>query len=182
MTEKLIRGNQDFVRNMLNEDPGYFDRLRQGQSPEVFLLACCDSRVSPCVITGMPPGSLFVHRNIANQVVEADPGFSASLFFALKHLRVKQIGVKGHTGCGGIAAAWNGNTDSSMEGWIREIRNSLPNPKEQPDLTPEKLARLNVLQQVERLKNHPVYREHGQGVEVIGYLFHLESGQLEQLT
>ena len=56
MTEKLIHGNQEFVERMLQEDPDYFNHLKQGQNPEIFLLACCDSRVSPSIITGMPRG------------------------------------------------------------------------------------------------------------------------------
>lgn len=182
MTEKLIRGNEEFVNRMLQEDPDYFSRLRQGQNPEIFLLACCDSRVSPSIITGMLPGNMFVHRNIANQALETDPAFTASLHFALKNLKVKQIIVKGHTGCGGITAAREEKVDPEMEGWIREVRNSLPDPEAQPDLTPDELSRLNVLHQVKRLKEHPVYREHGWGVKVDGILFHLESGRLELLT
>lgn len=182
MTEKLIRGNQEFVERMLQEDPDYFNHLKQGQSPEIFLLACCDSRVSPSIITGMPPGNLFVHQNIANQALETDSSFTASLYFALKNLQVKQILVKGHTGCGGIAAARQERVDPEMERWIQEVRSSLPDPEEQSDLTLDELSRLNVLHQVKRLKNHPVYREHGLGVKVDGILFHLETGRLELLT
>lgn len=174
--------SQVFFQEKLQEDPTFFKQLEQGQSPEVFMIACCDSRVDPSVITQMPLGTLFVYRNVANQVVEGDTGFEAALCYALKHLGIKKIAVKGHTGCGGIAAAWNGNTDPGLRQWIREIRDSLPDPGERPDLSQDELAKINVLKQVERLKKHPVYRSYGKEVEVMGYLFHLDSGELEPLT
>lgn len=115
------------------------------------------------------------------QASEEDTSFTASLTYALKHLKVKQIVINGHTGCGGIAAAWKGIEDPELQGWVGEIRKHLPNPKENPDLTPEALSRINVLKQMEQLKKHPVYLQYGAGVDIIGYLFHLESGELEKL-
>lgn len=181
MKDLLALRGQDFSQQKLQEDPGFFEQLEQGQHPEIFMIACCDSRVDPSVITQMPLGTLFVYRNVANQVVEGDTGFEAALCYALKHLGIEKIVVKGHTGCGGIAAAWEGNTDPGLKHWIQEIQESLPDPAERPDLSRDELARVNVLKQVERLKKHSVYRSYGKGVEVTGYLFHLDSGELERL-
>lgn len=178
--EDLRRKNEEFIRKIKEINPAYFDELKKGQAPEYFVLSCSDSRVSPSVITQMPLGHMFVHRNIANQVVSDDESFSASLYFALKHLKVKAIIVKGHTGCGGIKAASSDKEENELRGWISHIRNSFPN--DSSELSLDELAKINVLQQVENLKTHPIYKTYGDNVEIRGCLFHVESGELERLT
>ncbi|MFZ5825507.1 MAG: carbonic anhydrase [Bacillota bacterium] len=172
----LIGQNERFVEE---SDPHYFEELSQGQQPYCLMLACSDSRVCPSVVTQAPLGTMFVHRNIANQVVEGDASFEAALWFALTRLKVGRLVVKGHTGCGGIAAAREGDAPPALEGWLKHIRAALP---EDPEIDPDQLARLNVLEQVRRLKEHPVYKEHGQGVAIEGYLLHLRTGRLEHLV
>ncbi|MGX4670367.1 carbonic anhydrase [Cerasibacillus sp. JNUCC 74] len=100
----LIKNNEDFIRKMQEEDPDFFRHLQQGQHPEFFVLACSDSRVSPSAISQMKLGNMFIHRNIANQVSNNDDSFSAGLYYALVHLKVSHIIIKGHTECGGIHA------------------------------------------------------------------------------
>ena len=178
--QELRKRNEAFVRKIREEDPLYFDELKKGQTPEFFMLSCSDSRVSPSVITQMPLGNIFVHRNIANQVDTRDESFSASLYYALKYLKVKKIIIKGHTDCGGIKAAWSETADEELQGWVSKIRSSLPDKSEVVNSTNE-LSKINVLKQVEHLKNHPVYQAYGKKVEVRGCLFHVESGELERL-
>lgn len=178
---ELKKRNEEFVQKVKAQDPSYFEELKKGQTPEYFLLSCSDSRVSPSVITQMPLGHMFVHRNIANQVVEEDESFSASLFYAIKHLNVKKLVVKGHTGCGGVKAAWEGNEDPELQKWLGHIRRSLPEKTGETEPSLNELARINVLSQVEKLLKHPVYQQLGEDVEVLGCIFHVETGELEQI-
>lgn len=178
----LLKKNEAFIRRIKEINPSYFEELKKGQSPEFFVLSCSDSRVSPSIITQMPLGQMFVHRNIANQVILEDESFSASLYFALEHLKVKKIIVKGHTGCGGIHAAWADTNDEELQWWIEKVRKNLPEKEKNEALTLDELTKINVLRQVENIKNHPIYKKYGENVLVSGYLFHVESGELEKLV
>jgi carbonic anhydrase len=178
--ESLDLSNKNFMRRIKEKDPTYFDELRKGQHPDYFVLSCSDSRVSPTAITDMPLGRMFVHRNIANQVRREDDSFTAGLYYSLKHLKVKKIIIEGHTFCGGVQAAWHGNEEEHLQPWLNHIRESLPY-EGYNSVSDEELARINVLSQVENLKAHPVFEQHGEGVDVIGCLFHVESGEIEWL-
>ncbi|MBO8173257.1 MAG: carbonate dehydratase [Bacillaceae bacterium] len=180
--DQLRQGNKRFVEKMKEEQPGLFDQLKEGQSPDVFLLSCCDSRVSPSVVTGASLGEIFVHRNIANQVAEDDDSFNASLYYALHHLKVKKVVIMGHTFCGGIQAAWEGNQEEELKPWIERIRKNLPDRAVQPCISVNEVSRKNVIKQVNNLKNHPIYQKYGHDVNIEGYLFHLETGELEKVT
>ena len=175
--------NKLFMEKVKKENPGFFDELKKGQTPEYFLISCSDSRVSPSVITQTSLGEMFVHRNIANQVSLEDESLSASLYYALKHLKVKKIVVKGHTDCGGVKAAWNENDEEELRGWIKGVRDSLPEKTTKTeDISVDELTKYNVLSQVEKLKQHPVYLKYGAGVEISGCLFHVDTGELEKIT
>lgn len=178
----LIGKNESFVQQVQESDPTYFGKLSEGQHPNCFMIACSDSRVSPSVITQAPLGYLFVHRNVANQVVTADHSLTAGLYYALKHLQVKKVVITGHTGCGGIHAARTGNQEPELRPWLDHVEEALQahlGGPAGPSL--DDLARLNVLRQMERLAEHPVYRAHGSGVAIEGYLLHLDTGRLELL-
>ena len=103
--KSLLDGNKRFVENTLKADPQYFTNLAQGQSPPVLWIGCADSRVPANQITNMPPGEIFVHRNIANMVVHSDMNMLSVLDYAVNVLKVKHVIVTGHYGCGGIIAA-----------------------------------------------------------------------------
>lgn len=179
----LIRRNENFVKTLEQIDPGYFENLSLGQNPNCFVLACSDSRVSPSVVTQAPLGTMFVHRNIANQANPDDGSFGAGLYYALTRLHVSKIIVKGHTGCGGVAAAASGVSDPELERWLGPIRQSLQEAEQQkPGASVDDLVRHNVLVQVRRVHEHPIYKKYGRDVAVEGYLLHLETGKLEFLT
>lgn len=178
-SKELTKNNKMFIRNKKQDDPNYFEKLRKGQTPEFFVLACSDSRVSPSVITQMPLGEMFIHRNIANQVSVNDESFSASLYFALVHLKVKKVIVKGHTDCGGVKAAWNKVDDVELGVWLGKIREELPSRDHNGHLSLDELAKENLLNQIKNIKQHPIYLEYGHSVEILGALFHVESGELE---
>ncbi|MGJ9384615.1 carbonic anhydrase [Salipaludibacillus sp. CF4.18] len=177
----LRKKNEAFIHKTKEQDPLFFEQLKKGQTPEFFVLSCSDSRVSPSVITQMPLGQMFVHRNIANQVANDDESFSASLYYALKHLKVKQIIIKGHTDCGGVKAALLDNEEEELQGWISKIRKGLPDKRITNKFSMDDLTNMNVLRQVENIQQHPIYKKYGQHVKVIGYLFHVETGELERI-
>ncbi len=176
---EIRKMNEQFIKSIRGNDPDYFEKLKQGQTPEFFVVACSDSRVCPSVIMQMPLGKMFIHRNIANQVNVDDESFTASLYYALVHLKVEKIIIEGHTDCGGVKAAWNEVGDVELAGWLNKIKAGLPEKNEQCTLTLDELAKENLLKQVENVKNHPVYIRHGLNVEVLAALFHVESGELE---
>lgn len=177
----LLRRNESFVDNIQGIAPQYFDQLSQGQEPTCLMLACSDSRVSPSIVTQAPLGTMFVVRNIANQVIPDDPSFQSALYYALTQLKVRRVVIKGHTGCGGIAAATGDQATPELEGWLGHVREGLE-PGLVAGASSDDLARANVLAQVERLKAHPTFVTYGRGVAIEGYLLHLGSGRLEKLV
>lgn len=179
--EWLKKRNEDFIRKIKETDPHYFDHLKKGQNPEYFVLSCSDSRVSPSTITDTPLGKMFIHRNIANQVNLNDESFTAGLYYALKHLNVKKIIIEGHTDCGGVKAVCNGNNEEHLQRWLENVKESIMDLEDYQVKTEEDLSLLNVIKQVENLKSHPVFKQYGEGVDVIGCLFHVESGEIEWL-
>src|SRR5215207_7083329 len=103
--ERLLSDNKAWAAEMLQKDENFFNRLAQLQAPEFLWIGCSDSRVPANEITGTQPGEIFVHRNIANMVVNTDVNLLSVLDYAVNHLKVKHIIVCGHYGCGGIKAA-----------------------------------------------------------------------------
>ncbi|PJF33245.1 MAG: carbonic anhydrase, partial [Phototrophicales bacterium] len=97
----LLNGNVEWVNKTLQEDPGFFENLSKGQSPQFLWIGCSDSRVPATEITNTLPGSIFVQRNIANMVVHTDSNLLSVVYYAVKVLKVKHIVVCGHYGCGG---------------------------------------------------------------------------------
>jgi carbonic anhydrase len=181
--QHIEASHQHFLTKMKQEDPNFFTKLWEGQEPSFFVLSCCDSRTCPSTITGMPLGTMFTHRNIANQVVEEDDSFRASLHFALDVLKVDYLLIIGHTNCGGILAASTGVRHEAMNNWLDHVKKSIDSfDKTTLSPTAQELERHNVQQQITGLKNHPVYQKVGRGIPVVGMLFHLESGELEWIN
>lgn len=177
----ILEGNESFVTAAERRQPGLFDRLVREQRPDCFVLACSDSRVSPSVVTRAPLGSMFIHRNVANQVTPDDPSLSAGLYYALTQLQVRTVVILGHTHCGGIAAAAaDGRAAPPLEGWLEHVRAGLGTVLERGGSVEEQ-ARQNVQEQVRRMRGHPVYQAHGASVPIEGYLFDLQSGRLERV-
>ena len=103
--QRLLQNNKQFVVDKLQEDPAFFDKLSQGQSPDFLWVGCSDSRVPANQITGTDSGEIFVHRNVANMVVHTDINLLSVLQYAVEVLEVKHIIVCGHYNCGGVNAA-----------------------------------------------------------------------------
>jgi carbonic anhydrase len=121
--QELLDNNKRWASQKLEEDPGFFASRSEGQSPEYLWIGCSDSRVPAESLTGLKPGELFVHRNIANLVVNTDLNCLSVLTYAVEHLKVKHIIVCGHYGCGGVKAATAHDLDLGViEHWLRNIR------------------------------------------------------------
>jgi carbonic anhydrase len=156
--EKLLKDNKTWAAHMLSGDPDYFNRLAQLQSPEFLWIGCSDSRVPANEITGTQPGEIFVHRNLANLVINTDVNLLSVLDYAVTHLRVKHIIVCGHYGCGGVKAAiTNSDYKAVLNMWLRNIKDvyriyraELDEIKDD-DLKTDRLVELNVQEQVANL-------------------------------
>ena len=156
--EKLLAANKDWANSIKAEDPQYFERLSKLQTPEFLWIGCSDSRVPADRITGTQPGEIFVHRNIANLVVNTDVNLLAVLDFAVTVLKVRHVIVCGHYGCGGIkAAASQHDHKPVLNMWLRNIKDVYRLHQKELDaieIEEEKLNRLvelNVQEQVYNL-------------------------------
>jgi carbonic anhydrase len=153
----LITGNSNWVATRVKEDPDYFKKLSQGQSPEVLWIGCSDSRVPANEVTGTKPGEVFVHRNIANVCVHSDMNMLSVLDYAVNVLKVKHVIVAGHYGCGGVAAALSNKQFGIIDNWLRHIKDVYRLHAHELDrITDEKqkvnrLVELNVSEQVYNL-------------------------------
>lgn len=118
----LLDNNKRWVSEKLKQDPTFFERLSEGQHPEVLWIGCSDSRVPANEITGTQPGDLFVHRNIANMVIHTDMNLLSVIDYAVNHLKVRHIIVCGHYGCGGVQAAMANKQFGLVDNWLRHIK------------------------------------------------------------
>jgi carbonic anhydrase len=118
----LVKRNREWVQQQLEKDPDTFKRMAKGQSPEVLWIGCSDSRVPANVITGSEPGSIFVHRNIANTVVHTDVNLLSVMQYAVDVLQVKHVIVCGHYGCGGVIASMTNNQYGMVDNWLRNLK------------------------------------------------------------
>src|SRR5215203_706320 len=154
--EKLLLENKAWAAEKKSEDPQYFDRLFHIQTPEFLWIGCSDSRVPANEITGTQPGEIFVHRNVANLVINTDVNLLSVLDYAVNHLKVKHIIVCGHYGCGGIKAAMT-KTDYKyvLNMWLRGIKDVYRIHREELDAIKDEevrndlLVELNVQEQVQ---------------------------------
>ena len=153
--EKLLLENKAWAAEKIEADPQFFDRLAHIQTPEFLWIGCSDSRVPANEITGTQPGEIFVHRNVANLVVNTDVNLLSVLDYAVNHLKVKHVIVCGHYGCGGVKASLtNHDFKPLLNMWLRNIKDVIRLHREElEDLTDEssktnRLVELNVEEQV----------------------------------
>ncbi|HUZ61453.1 MAG TPA: carbonic anhydrase [Hanamia sp.] len=152
--KKLLRNNKEWSSAQIKEDPEYFTRLVNLQSPETLWIGCSDSRVPADRITGTQPGEIFVHRNISNLVVHTDLNLLSVLEFAVEILKVRHVIVCGHHNCGGIAAALSNKSYGLIDQWLGNIKDVYRLHREEIDAEPtyekkhQLLTKLNVKEQV----------------------------------
>ena len=181
----LLKGNSDWVRDRLKDDPDYFNKLAKGQNPQVLWIGCSDSRVPANDVTGTKPGEVFVHRNIANVCVHSDMNMLSVLDYAVNVLKVKHVIVAGHYGCGGVAAALSNKQFGIIDNWLRHIKDVYRvHAKELDTIADEtkrgdRLVELNVIENVNNLCKTSIVQNawaNGQELNVHGWVYSLATG------
>jgi carbonic anhydrase len=187
---QLLQDNVRWARERIAADPDYFRRLSTLQAPEFLWIGCSDSRVPANVITGLEPGEVFVHRNVANLVYPADLNCMSVLQFAVETLKVRHIIVCGHYGCGGVRAVLDGSQSGFVEHWLAPVRDLYRQHREELAALPNEEARvdrvceLNVSAQVQSACHSPIVLaawERSQPLAVHGWIYSLSDGRLRDL-
>lgn len=190
MLSDLFDHNVRWAAAKRAEDPHYFERLSALQRPEYMWIGCSDSRVPANVITGLQPGEVFVHRNVANLVHRADLNLLSVLEFAVETLEVKHIIVCGHYGCGGVRAAMDGHRHGIIDHWLQPIRDVADAHRRELSATVDEEERLNrlceltVAHQVEGLSHTPIVQsawKRGRNLAIHGWIYGLRDGLLRDL-
>ena len=185
----LFDNNRAWAEGISAEDPAFFDKLTHLQAPEYLWIGCSDSRVPANQITGLAPGEVFVHRNVANVVVHTDLNCLSVMQFAVDVLKVKHIIVCGHYGCGGVRAALTGERLGLIDNWLRHIqdvrdRHAALLASLDDEAASNRLCELNVIEQVVNVARTTILRDawqRGQSVTVHGWIYGLSNGQLRDL-
>lgn len=190
--EKLLLENKAWAKEKVEEDPSYFERLAALQTPEFLWIGCSDSRVPANEITGTNPGEIFVHRNVANLVINNDVNLLSVLDYAVNHLKVRHVIVCGHYGCGGIKASLTQHDFRAvLNMWLRSIKDvQRIHKKELEAITDEdqkcdRLVELNVQEQVFNLaKTSTIQRawKKEQRPHLHGWVYGLKDGILKPVV
>jgi len=187
--DNLLQNNREWAESVHAADPGFFSRLANQQKPQYLWIGCSDSRVPANQITGLAPGEVFVHRNVANVVAETDFNLLAVLQYAVDVLKVRHIIVCGHYGCGGVRAALENFRHGMIDNWLSGIRSlhrlhrgeidALP-----PEAAVDRLCELNVLAQAGHVARTTILEdawERGQEIAVHSWIYRLDNGILQPL-
>ena len=187
--QHLFDNNRAWAARMELQRPGFFSQLAQLQTPKYLWIGCSDSRVPANEITGLDPGEVFVHRNVANVVVHSDLNALSVIQFAVDHLKVEHIMVVGHYGCGGVLAALRGTRVGLADNWLRHVHDVKLRHRrriehlsvvEQEDV----LCEMNVIEQVGNVALSNVIQDawrRGQQVAVHGWCYGLRDGLVKDL-
>ena len=189
--QHLIDSNRDWAARIVGRDPEFFERLSRQQSPRYLWIGCSDSRVPANEIVDLPPGELFVHRNIANVVVHTDLNCLSVMQFAVDVLKVGHIIVCGHYGCSGVRSALSKDRLGLVDNWLRHVQdvreqhavrlNGVASRVDQEN----HLCELNVLEQVMHVCQTSIVRDawdRGQPLEVHGWIYGLSNGHVRDLS
>lgn len=189
--ESLLQGNKDWVKETLQTDPEYFNKLSAGQKPPILWIGCSDSRVPANQITNTNPGDIFVHRNIANVVVHTDMNMLSVLDYAVNVLEVEHVIVCGHYGCGGVEAAMGNKQFGIIDNWLRNIKDTYRLHYHELDLISdskkraERLVELNVIEGVFNLSKTSIVQnrwKNGKKLGLHGWAYSLETGLIKDLN
>lgn len=190
--EKLLLENKAWAAEKVADDPAYFDRLSHLQTPEFLWIGCSDSRVPANEITGTQPGEIFVHRNVANLVINTDVNVLSVLDFAVNHLKVKHVIICGHYGCGGIRAATTKiDFKPVLNMWLRNIkdvyrlhRSELEEIKDEEHRC-DRLTELNVKEQILNLAKTSIIQrawKEDQRPDLHGWVYGLKDGIIKPIV
>ena len=188
--KQLLDNNRGWSESMRARDPEFFSRLANQQKPEFLWVGCSDSRVPANEVIGLMPGEVFVHRNVANMVVATDMNFLSVLQFAVDVLKVKQVIVCGHYGCGGVRAALSHNELGLIDNWLRAIKALYHQSQEQfsgldEEARVDLLCELNVQRQVRNVCHTTIVQnawKRGQPLRVHGWIYGLKDGLVNDLN
>lgn len=185
----LLASNRQWADETRKREPDFFERLSRQQAPEYLWIGCSDSRVPANQIVGLLPGELFVHRNVANLVVQTDLNCLSVLQYAVEVLQVKDVIVCGHYGCGGVRAALEDSRLGLIDNWLRNVQRVAHRHRELLDglATHEdrvnRLCELNVIEQVVNVAQTTVVQDawlRGQKLAVHGWVYSLTDGILRE--
>jgi carbonic anhydrase len=187
---ELLARNEAWATRMRREDPAFFRTLSRQQAPEYLWIGCSDSRVPANQVTGLQPGEVFVHRNIANVVVHADLNALSVMQFAVDLLKVRHIIVCGHYGCSGVHAAMAGTRIGLADNWLRHVGDvalkhaALLDEVELEALRHARLCELNAIEQVVNVCQSTVVQDawaRGQPLSVHAWIYGLHDGRIREL-
>lgn len=187
----LLQQNERWASEMVARDPECFLRLSQQQSPKYLWIGCADSRVPANQITGLAPGEVFVHRNVANLVVHSDLNMLSVLQYAVDVLGIRDIIVCGHYGCGGVRAALEAKPLGLIDNWLRHIQDLARLRRAELSALPSEDARiarlteLNVIEQVLHVAETTVVTSawaRSQPVTVHGWVYDICDGRIRDLA
>jgi len=187
--DELFERNRAWAAATTAEDPDFFARLAERQTPEYLWIGCSDSRVPANQIVGLPPGDVFVHRNVANVVVHTDLNCLSVLQYAVDVLAVKHVVVCGHYGCGGVKAALEGSRHGLVDNWLRHVMDVNEKHAHELASAPEerrldRLCELNVVEQAMNVCQTTIVEDvwaRGQELTVHGLVYGLRDGLLRDL-
>jgi carbonic anhydrase len=187
--DTLLESNRAWAAATERREPGFFTRLARQQTPKYMWIGCADSRVPANEITGLDPGEVFVHRNVANVVVHSDLNALSTIQFAVEHLKVEHIIVVGHYGCAGVRAALRGTRVGLADNWLRHVQDVRLRHRKRLEHLPEAeqediLCEMNVIEQVGNVALSTVLQDawaRGQSVAVHGWVYGLRDGLLKNL-
>lgn len=188
--KQLLKNNAEWADRIAQEDPDFFERLSKQQSPEYLWIGCSDSRVPANQITGLAPGEVFVHRNVANVVVQTDLNCLSVIQFAVDLLKVKHILIVGHYGCSGVHTALHDNRVGLADLWLRHVGDvkhkhaDILNAIEDPAMRHARLCELNVIEQVVNVCRTTIVNDawdRGQKLMVHGWVYSLKDGRVRQM-
>jgi carbonic anhydrase len=191
MLDDLKANNRLWARRKVAADPGFFKRLEGQQAPDYLWIGCSDSRVPANEIVGLDPGELFVHRNVANLAPPQDTNYLSVLQFAVEVLKVKHILVVGHYGCGGVAAAVDGQRRGLVDHWLHPIRETEERHRHELDGVTDaarrldRLCELNVMSQVRNVASDVFVMDawaRGQPLQVHGWVYSIANGLVTDLN
>ena len=191
MLDELKVNNRNWAAGRVAADPGFFKRLEGQQAPKYLWIGCSDSRVPANEIVGLDPGEVFVHRNIANLAPPQDANYLSVLQYSVEVLKVEHILVVGHYGCGGVAAAVDGQRRGLIDHWLHPIREVCHDHKHELEALPDERARwdrlveLNVIRQLKNVASDVIVQDawaRGQKLHVHGWAYSLANGLVTDLN
>jgi carbonic anhydrase len=189
--KQLFDNNRAWAKNTSAQDPAFFQKLARIQRPDYLWIGCSDSRVPANQITGLQPGEVFVHRNVANVVVHTDLNCLSVIQYAVDVLKIKHIVVCGHYGCGGVNSALLGERLGLIDNWLRHIEDirdkhtAMLNGLDTHQKKWDRLCELNVIEQVMHVCRTTVVQDawtRGQELTVHGWIYGLKDGLIQDLS